>query len=97
MVERGALQRKKEKKGIEGPEAKMSRLSTGNRCIFLTISFSFPASAGEDALRERPGTDYYERNCDPGKSVKMNIFCCGKRQVSFQISTPVRTTLAAQA
>ncbi len=50
----------------------------------LTILFSFPASAGEDALRERPGTDYYERNCDPGKPVKINIFIVGNVKFRFR-------------
>ncbi len=32
------------------------------------------ASAGDGALRERPGTDYYERNCDPEYSPSKGDF-----------------------
>jgi hypothetical protein len=36
----------------------------------LNFKFQFLASAAEGALQTRPGTDYYERNCDPSFNPK---------------------------
>ena len=52
--------------------------------------YTFPllsASAVEGALQTRPGTDYYERNCDPAFSPKSTSSLSGSTVEGFTVTS----------